>query len=211
MTLVQVIKINQQAMLVATEARSFLKKTYLEKIVPELMKSRGYTNRHQVPMVDKVVINSGFDAQVDRNFPEDLAKEIGLIAGQKAVITKASKSISNFKLREGMPIGVKVTLRGEKMYDFLYRFISVVLPLIRDFQGVKRKLDGNGNYTVGITDHTIFPEINSETSKRHIGMDVTMVTTATSDEEGLELLSLLGMPFMKPHKSTVEQESQTIN
>ena len=191
-------------MLVATESKSALKKAYLEKIVPELMKSRGYQNRHEVPKVEKVIINSGFDANVERSFPEDLAKEITLIAGQKAVITKASKSISNFKLREGMPIGVRVTLRGERMYDFLYRFISVVLPLIRDFQGMKRKLDGHGNYTVGITDHTIFPEINSDMNKRQIGMDITMVTSAASDDEGRELLSMLGMPFRKPAVQATE-------
>ena len=112
-------------MLIASESKSALKKAYLESIVPELSKSRGYKNRHEVPKVEKIIINSGFDANVERSFPEDLAKEISLIAGQKAVITKASKSISNFKLREGMPIGVRVTLRGERMYDFLYRFISI--------------------------------------------------------------------------------------
>ena len=195
-------------MLIAPEAKSALKKTYLENVVPGLMKSRGYKNRHEVPKLEKIVINSGFDASVERSFPEDLAKDITLIAGQKAVITIARKSISNFKLREGMPIGVKVTLRGEKMYDFLYRYISVVLPLIRDFQGVKQKLDGNGNYTMGITDHTIFPEINSDSNKRQIGMDITIVTSAATDEEGAALLSLLGMPFRKPNKPVEEQKPQ---
>mgnify|MGYP002622005305 CR=1 FL=1 len=187
-------------MLVAQEPKSVLKQTYLEQIVPELMKEHGYKNRHEVPKLEKIVINSGYNASVDRSHPEAVIKDISLIAGQKAVTTKAKKSISNFKLREGMPVGCRVTLRGERMYDFIYRFVSVVLPLIRDFQGVSRKLDGKGNYTIGIADHSIFPEINTDSSKLQLGMDITFVTTAHTDEEGTSLLKLMGMPFRKPSK-----------
>lgn len=174
-----------------------LKKAYLEQIVPELMKSRGYKNVMQVPKIEKIVLNSGVGTNNDKNVINDIAKDIGLITGQKPVITRARKSISNFKLREGMPVGVKVTLRGNHMWEFLYRLITVSLPLIRDFRGINKKLDGRGNYTLGITDHTIFPEINVDTHKHTVGMDVCIVTSATSDDEGAELLTLLGMPFRK--------------
>lgn len=175
----------------------FLKKHYLETVLPELLKSQGYVNVQQVPKIEKIVINSGFNADVERNYPEELAKEIGGIAGQKALVTRARKSVSNFKVREGMPLGVKVTLRGGRMYDFLYRLIAVALPAIRDFQGVGSKLDGKGNYTLGITDHSIFPEVNTDTKSRTLGMDITIVTTAQTDDEGRELLRLMGMPFRK--------------
>ena len=176
-----------------------LKTTYNEEIVPALMKSRGYKNVMQVPKIDKIVLNSGVGASSDKNVINDIAKDIGLITGQKPIITKARLSISNFKLREGMSVGVKVTLRGNSMWEFLYRLISVSLPLIRDFRGIGKKMDGRGNYTLGITDHTIFPEINVDTHKHLVGMDVSIVTTASNDEEGLELLTLLGMPFRKPN------------
>lgn len=174
-----------------------LKTIYTEQIVPALMKSRGYKNVMQVPKLDKIVLNSGVGTNNDKNVLNDIVKDFGLITGQKAVVTRARKSISNFKLREGMPVGVKVTLRGNQMWEFLYRLITVSLPLIRDFRGVRKKLDGRGNYTLGISDHTIFPEINVDTHKHTVGMDVCIVTTATSDDEGAELLTLLGMPFRK--------------
>lgn len=174
-----------------------LKTTYQEQIVPALIKSRGYKNIMQVPKIEKIVLNSGVGTNNDKNVLEDIAKDFGLITGQKPVITKARKSISNFKLRAGMPIGVKVTLRGNQMWEFLYRLITVSLPLIRDFRGIGSRLDGRGNYTLGIADHTIFPEINVDTHKHTVGMDVSIVTTADNDEEGLELLTLLGMPFRK--------------
>ncbi|WP_343219087.1 50S ribosomal protein L5 [Cerasicoccus maritimus] len=178
---------------------AYLKKHYNDVVVPELKKSQGYANAHQVPKVTKVVINSGFNATKDKNWAAEVQKEISSIAGQHAVMTKASKSVSNFKLREGMPIGVKVTLRGERMYDFLFRLIAVALPNIRDFRGISRKLDGQGNYTLGVTDSTIFPEISADTGGREaIGMDITIVTSADSDDEGRELLQLMGMPFRKP-------------
>lgn len=173
------------------------RKFYKEQVVPELQKTRGYKNIHQVPAIEKVVINSGVSASLDKAAVTDTAKEIAAIAGQKPVITTARKSISNFKLREGMPIGVKVTLRGDRMYEFFYRLISVALPSIRDFRGVSHKLDGHGNYTLGIADHTIFPEVSIEQTKRVTGMDITIVTTADNDEDGRELLRLFGMPFRR--------------
>ncbi len=182
-----------------SQEQPFLKKHYAEVVVPELKKTRGYANAHQLPKITKVVINSGFNATKDKNWAAEVQKEISSIAGQHAVLTKASKSVSNFKLREGMPIGAKVTLRGARMYDFLFRLLAVALPNIRDFRGVSRKLDGQGNYTLGITDSTIFPEIPADTGGREaIGMDITIVTTAESDDEGRELLQLMGMPFRKP-------------
>lgn len=172
-----------------------LKSHYLESVVPAMMKSRGYKNKHQVPVVRKVVINSGVSATVEKNVLEDTAKDIAILSGQKPVTTKARVSISNFKLRAGMPIGVKVTLRGPAMYDFLYRMISIALPGIRDFRGVSSKLDGNGNYSIGIVDHTIFPEIQVDSGKRTVGLDISIITSARNDDEGLELLTLMGMPF----------------
>lgn len=176
----------------------YLKEFYKNTVVAELTKSRGYSNVHEVPSVLKVVINSGIDASAEKSAIQDIVNDIALISGQKPVQTLARKSISNFKLREGMPVGVKVTLRGSRMYDFLYRLIAVALPTIRDFRGIPSRLDGNGNYTLGITDHTIFPEISIDGSRRGtLGMDITIVTTAKTDDEGRELLSLLGMPFRK--------------
>lgn len=172
-----------------------LKTQYLDTIVPAMMKSRGYTNKHQVPSVEKVVLNSAVDSALDKNAIVDTAREISILAGQKPIITKARKSVANFKVREGMPLGVKVTLRGNQLYEFLYRFIGIALPGIRDFRGISKKFDGHGNYTLGITDITIFPEIDSDTLKRSIGMDLTIVTNTDDDGEGLELLKLMGMPF----------------
>lgn len=176
---------------------AFLRKHYNETVKPELTKLRGYQNVHQIPKIEKVVINSGVDAAAEKNVIQDLAKDIGLITGQKPIITKARKSVANFKLREGQPIGVKVTLRGDSMYEFLYRLIAVALPTIRDFRGVSGKFDGQGNYNLGITDITIFPEINVETHKTHPGLDIAIVTSAKSDDEGRELLKLFGMPFRR--------------
>lgn len=184
----------------------FLKTHYLETVVPELTKTLGLSNRHEVPGIEKIVINSAFGANVERNHAEELSKEIAAIAGQQPVITKARKSISNFKLREGMPVGVKVTLRGARMYDFLYRLIAIALPTIRDFQGVHSRFDGKGNYTLGVTDHSIFPEINIDTSRSNsVGMDIVIVTTADNDVAGRELLKLMGMPF---RKTTAELEAE---
>lgn len=180
------------------EQQSFLKNHYQKEVVKQLMQSRGYKNCHQVPAIEKVVLNSSIGADADKTWIAEVQNEIAKVAGQMPVITKARKSISNFKLREGMPIGVKVTLRGDKMYDFLYRLIVVSLPRIRDFRGVGRKLDGSGNYNLGVNDHTIFPEINVEGNRKNIGMDITIVTSAKTDDEALELLTLMGIPFRKP-------------
>lgn len=181
-----------------------LKKHYRESVVPELKKILGVENIHQVPSVQKVVINSAFGADNDRNYVEEVSKKIGLIVGQKPIVTRATKSISNFKLRQGMPIGVKVTLRGARMYEFLYRLMAIALPTIRDFQGVNAKFDGCGNYSLGIADHTIFPEITVDSNRKNIGMDITIVTSTSSDREAQELLRLLGMPFRKRPNKTAE-------
>lgn len=181
--------------------RAYLHQYYLDAVIPELKKTRGYKNLHEVPRLQKIVINSGFKAGADKGQIDEIVRELTNIAGQKAVVTKSRKSISNFKLRAGMPVGVTVTLRGRSMYEFLYRLIAVALPGIRDFRGVKDKLDGNGNFTLGITDHSIFPEAHSDSGKHGIGMDVCITTTAASDDEGRELLQLLGMPFRRRGQS----------
>ncbi len=174
-----------------------LKAHYKEQVVPALVQSRGYTNPHQVPGLVKVSINSGFGTELDKNQIADILRDLGLIAGQKPVTSKARKSVANFKLRQGQVIGAHVTLRGDNMWDFLYRLMVVALPTIRDFRGVPTRLDGQGNYTLGIADFSIFPEISVENVKRTIGFDVTIVTTAQTDDEGRELLKLLGMPFRR--------------
>ncbi len=174
-----------------------LKTHYRETIAPAMMKSRGYENRHQVPAIEKIVINSGLAATIDKSALSDTVDDIANIAGQRPVLTKARKSISNFKLRQGMPIGVKVTLRGAQMYEFLHRLIAISLPAVRDFRGLPSRLDGNGNYTIGISDHTIFPEISVDSVKRVVGMDITIVTTARDDEIARELLKHFGMPFRR--------------
>lgn len=174
-----------------------LKKLYVEQVVPELVKSRGYKNKHEVPKLVKISINTGIDAEADKNQIADIQRDIAAIAGQKPVLAKSRKAIANFKLKQGQVVGCHVTLRGTAMWEFLYRLLAVALPTIRDFRGVPSKLDGQGNYNIGITDHTIFPEISIENIKKHIGVDVTIVTTAQSDDEGRELLRLLGMPFRR--------------
>lgn len=178
-----------------------LKAIYTEQVVPALTKSRGYKNKHNVPQVTKVVLNTGIDTNADKNQISDIQRDLGLIAGQKPVLTKAKKAISNFKLRQGQVVGCCVTLRGKAMWEFLYRMLAVSLPTIRDFRGVSTKLDGNGNYNLGITDFTIFPEITIENVKTNMGLDITIVTTAETDDEGRELLKLLGMPFRRPEQS----------
>lgn len=174
-----------------------LKKVYNEHVFTALMKSRGYKNKHQVPKILKVSLNTGIDSEADKNQIADIQRDLGSIAGQKPVLTKSRKAISNFKLRENQVVGCRVTLRGNAMWEFLYRLLAVALPTIRDFRGVPPKLDGQGNYNLGITDFSIFPEITIENVKKTMGLDITIVTTATTDEEGRELLKLLGMPFRR--------------
>lgn len=175
---------------------SRLKKRYQSEIKSELQKKFGYANPMQVPRLVKVVINMGIaEASKDKNSIQDCVKELTLLSGQKPIITRAKKAISNFKLREKQPIGIKVTLRGERMYDFIDRFVNIVCPRIRDFRGFATKCDGSGNYTLGLDDQQIFPEINLDEVKRTQGMHISFVTTAENDEQCVELLRLLGIPF----------------
>lgn len=175
---------------------SRLKKRYQAEIKQEMLKKFGYANPMQIPCVTKIVINMGIaEASKDKNSIQDCVKELTMLSGQKPIITKARKAISNFKLREKQPIGVKVTLRGARMYDFMDRFVNIVCPRIRDFRGLESKCDGGGNYSLGLDDQQIFPEINLDTVKRTQGMNITFVTSAPSDAECLELLRLLGVPF----------------
>ena len=181
-----------------------LKKIYHEQVVPELVKSRGYANKHEVPKLVKIVLNTGIDAEADKNQITDIQRDLAQIAGQKPVLGRAKKAISNFKLKENQIVGCHVTLRGDAMWEFLYRLLAVALPTIRDFRGVPAKLDGQGNYNLGISDFTIFPEITVENVKKSMGLDITIVTSADSDEEGRELLRLLGMPFRRSEPAAPE-------
>ncbi len=175
-----------------------LKNEYKEKIVPALMKEFSYSSVMQVPKLQKIVINQGLGmATADKKIIETALVEMTAITGQKAITTYSKKDISNFKLRKKMPIGVCVTLRGDKMYEFLERLVRVVLPRIRDFKGIESKLDGRGNYTLGITEQIIFPEINIDSISKILGMNITFVTTAQTDEEGFALLREFGLPFKK--------------
>ncbi|MCH1544431.1 MAG: 50S ribosomal protein L5 [Bacteroidia bacterium] len=176
-----------------------LRTKYFEEVVPAMQAKFNYKNSMQVPKITKVVLNQGIGAAVnDKKIVDAAVEEMTKITGQKAVPTLSKKAISNFKLRENMPIGCKVTLRQEKMFDFLDRFISVSLPRVRDFQGLMSKgFDGRGNFTMGITEQIIFPEIDIDKVNRISGMDITIVTSAETDEESLELLRLIGFPFQK--------------
>ena len=178
---------------------SRLKEKYVNEVSSALMSKFEYTSAMQVPKVDKIVINMGVGDAVQNSKVLDAAvEELTLIAGQKPVITKAKKSIAGFRLREGMPIGTKVTLRGDRMYDFLDKLISISLPRVRDFRGVSKKaFDGRGNYTLGVKEQLIFPEIDFDKVSKVRGMDIVIVTTANSDEEARELLTQFGMPFQK--------------
>jgi len=183
-----------------------LQKHYIETVVPALTASRGYKNKHQVPKLEKIVINTGISSDADKNIIAETARDIGLIAGQKPVLNRSKKAIANFKLEPNQVTGCHVTLRGESMWHFFMRLLAVALPTIRDFRGVPNKLDGQGNYTIGITDFTIFPEIVVENNKRQMGLDITFVTSADSDDEAREFLKLMGMPFRRtdpvPAKTT---------
>lgn len=175
-----------------------LKKQYDEKIAPALMKQFNYSTPMQIPRLVKIVLNEGLgDATQDKKIIETAINELTAITGQKAVQTLSKKDISNFKVRKKMPVGVRVTLRRDRMYEFMERFIRIALPRIRDFKGVNGKLDGRGNYTVGVTEQIIFPEINIDNVTKMTGMNITFVTTAKTDEEARELLRLLGMPFQQ--------------
>ncbi len=184
----------------AVELQTF----YKNNVVPALREKHGYMNVCQVPKVEKVVVNTCVNTNIDvKQALEDAKEEMGLITGQKPAETRSKKSIANFKLRENQPIGAKVTLRGPRMYEFLERLIKTALPRIRDFRGVStRAFDGNGNYTLGVKDQSIFPEVELDKIKRNIGFDVTIVTTATTDTEAKSLLTEMGIPFTdKPKKA----------
>lgn len=178
-----------------------LKNEYLEKIVPALMEQFGYKSRMQVPVLKKIVINQGLGmATSDKKIIDVAISELTAITGQKAVATVSRKDISNFKLRKKMPIGVMVTLRREQMYEFLERLVRVALPRIRDFKGIESKFDGKGNYTLGISEQIIFPEINLDSITKILGMNITFVTSANTDEEGYALLKAFGLPFKNNKK-----------
>lgn len=176
-----------------------LKEKYLKEVTPSLVEKFSYSSVMQTPKVDKIVINIGVgDAVSNAKNLDKAVEELTLISGQKPIITKAKKSIAGFRLREGMPIGCKVTLRGDRMYEFLDKLVSVALPRVRDFHGVsKNAFDGRGNYTLGIREQLIFPEVNYDHVDKVRGMDIVIVTTAKTDEESRELLGQLGMPFQK--------------
>lgn len=176
-----------------------LKEKYRKEIMPQLMSMRGYKNQMQVPRLIKIVVNMGINATVEKDVVKVLANDLAAITGQYPVLCKARKSIANFKLRKGMPVGAKVTLRGERMFEFFDRLVNVVLPRMRDFRGVSPgAFDGRGSYALGIREQTIFPEINIDSVKKVQGMDIVMVTTASSNDDAKDLLRLLGMPFAAP-------------
>ena len=178
-----------------------LKKVYAETIAPALMKQFNYSSSMQIPVLKKIVINQGLgDATQDKKIIDVAINEISTIAGQKAVATYSKKDIANFKLRKKMPIGVMVTLRRERMYEFLEKLVRISLPRIRDFKGIESKFDGRGNYTLGISEQIIFPEINLDQIDRIQGMNITFVTSAKTDEEGFALLKAFGLPFKNANK-----------
>jgi len=176
-----------------------LKEKYTQEIISELTEKFGYKTIMRVPKLQKIVLSQGMgDAVADKKLIDSAVQDLTIIAGQKAVQTLSKKDVSNFKLRKGMPIGTKVTLRGDKMYDFLDRFISIALPRTRDFKGISPKgFDGRGNFNLGVKEHIIFPEIDIDKVNKILGMDITFVTTAESDEEGKALLDAFGFPFIK--------------
>lgn len=183
---------------------------YRDHVVPALKEKFQYRNVHQVPRIEKVVINCSVGSQPDRKQAvEDAVQELGIITGQKAVVSLAKRSVSNFKLREGEPIGARVTLRGRRMNEFLARFMFIATPRIRDFRGLSPKsFDGRGNYTIGIADQSIFPEIELDKIKRNLGFDITVVTTANTDDEARALLKEMGMP-MRPLGGKAASEGET--
>jgi len=174
---------------------------YIKEVAPALKEKRKYGNIHEIPRMEKIVINMGVSASLEKNALDDAAKDLSLITGRKAAISKSRHSIANFKLRLGQPIGCHVTLRRDAMYEFFDRLIATALPRIRDFRGLSpRSFDGRGNYSLGVNDQTIFPEIELDKIKRQQGMDITIVTSAKNNEEALDLLKMMGMPFAESTK-----------
>jgi large subunit ribosomal protein L5 len=194
----------------ATQLNPELLDEYKNRVVPALREKHGYKNIHEIPKITKVVVNSSIGAGADSKEALEVAKsEIAMITGQRPIATLSKKSIANFKLRKGQAIGAKVTLRGRIMYEFLERLIKMSLPRIRDFRGVSTKaFDGNGNYTLGVSDQSIFPEIELDRIKRNIGFDITIVTTARSNDEAKSLLSELGMPFADKAKKPAVRKTE---
>src|SRR5690349_5756530 len=190
--------------------KSRLYEKYKNEVIPALKAKRGYTNIHQVPCLEKIVVNMGVSASLEKSAIDDAAKDLTLITGRKPAISKSRKSIANFKLRENQPIGCRVTLRREAMYEFFDRLVAAALPRIRDFRGISpRSFDGRGNYSLGISDQTVFPEIELEKIKRQQGMDITIVTSAHSNEEAMDLLRLMGMPFAETKAKETPKEGST--
>ena len=194
-----------------TETTARLKQRYLDEIRPALVEKFGYTTVMQAPKIEKITVNMGVgDAKQDSKVLDVAADQLAQIAGQKPNIRRARKSIANFKLREGMPVGVAVTLRGDRAYEFLDRLTSIAIPRIRDFRGLPARLDGRGNYTIGVREQTIFPEIDYDAVDQTRGLDITITTSAQTDEEGFALLEMFGMPFVRegrPGEQTTPQES----
>jgi large subunit ribosomal protein L5 len=181
---------------------------YVKEVVPALKEKHKYTNPHQVPRMQKIVVNMGVSAALEKSAIDDAAKDLSLITGRKAAISKSRHSIANFKLREGQPIGCHVTLRRDVMYEFFDRLVATALPRIRDFRGLStRSFDGRGNYSLGVSDQTIFPEIELDKIKRQQGMDITIVTSARTNEEAMDLLKLMGMPFAETKGKEPPKES----
>ena len=179
-----------------------LSEKYDNEVKPTLVEKRQYKNPHQVPRMEKIVVNMGVSSLLEKTAVEDAAKDLSLITGRKPVINLSRKSIANFKLRKGQPIGCRVTLRRDAMYEFFDRLVSATLPRIRDFRGVStRSFDGRGNYSMGINDQSVFPEIDLDKVKRQQGMDIVIVTSAQTDDEARELLRLMGMPFADKQKN----------
>jgi large subunit ribosomal protein L5 len=178
---------------------------YVNEVVPALKEKRKYTNPHQVPRMEKIVVNMGVSASLEKSAVDDAAKDLALITGRKAAISMSRKNIANFKLREGQAIGCRVTLRSNAMYEFFDRLVATALPRIRDFRGLSpRSFDGRGSYTLGVGDQTIFPEIELDKIKRTQGMDITIVTSAPTDEEAMDLLKMMGMPFAEAKKAAAK-------
>ena len=174
---------------------------YMKEVVPALKEKRKYGNIHQIPRMEKIVVNMGVSASLEKNALDDAAKDLALITGRKPAVSKSRHSIANFKLRLGQPIGCHVTLRRDAMYEFFDRLVATALPRIRDFRGLSpRSFDGRGNYSLGVNDQTIFPEIELDKIKRQQGMDITIVTSARNNDEALDLLKLMGMPFAEAAK-----------
>ncbi|MGH7968871.1 MAG: 50S ribosomal protein L5 [Limisphaerales bacterium] len=182
---------------------------YVKEVMPVLKERHKYTNPHQVPRMEKIVVNMGVSASLEKSAIDDAAKDLALITGRKAAISKSRHSIANFKLREGQPIGCHVTLRRDVMYEFFDRLIATALPRIRDFRGLSpRSFDGRGNYSLGVSDQTIFPEIELDKIKRQQGMDITIVTSARTNDEALDFLKLMGMPFAEAKAKETPKETK---